>query len=469
VTPTELQRFVKAGESATIEFKRCGGQPESDVFETVCSFANRYGGHIFLGINDDAVVEGINPSRVPEIKRNLVNVTNNSKLFDPSPVIETEDIEYEGKLVILVWVPMSPYVVRFKNIVYDRVADVDKKIRSEAQMSAMYLRKQTYYTEQHIYKHLEISDFDEDLINRVRRMALIVRPDHPWKTMNNEMLLRSAKLYGENYETGEAGYTLAAALLFGKDDVISSICPSYYTDAIVRKTNTDRFDDRLIIKTNLIDAYESLSTFTRNALPDHFHLEVDRSVSPRDIIVRELISNSLIHREYSSPIPARIIIDNLGVRTENASRSLFEGRIQLSDFSPIPKNPLLVNLFQQIGLADSLGSGIHNMHKYSLAYTGKEPEFSDGDIFRAFIPSTVLQEDLQNTNDAQVAQATHNLDIDEIIMKTLNNDGYITASGIALSTGKTARTVRRHIARMVQQGVLKPQGESQSRRYTSAQ
>ena len=38
----------------------------------------------------------------------------------------------------------------------------------------------------------------------------------------------------------------------GKDDVILNVAPTYVTDALVRKVNVDRYDDREIIKTNLI-------------------------------------------------------------------------------------------------------------------------------------------------------------------------------------------------------------------------
>ena len=58
-------------------------------------------------------------------------------------------------------------------------------------------------------------------------------------------------------ETGEKCFNLAAVLLLGKDDVIGSICPAYKTDALVRKVNFDRYDDREIIQTNLVESYDS--------------------------------------------------------------------------------------------------------------------------------------------------------------------------------------------------------------------
>lgn len=69
-------------------------------------------------------------------------------------------------------------------------------------------------------------------------------------------------------------------------------------------------------------------------LPDPFFLEDGQRKSLRAVIVRELVGNILIHREFASPYTARIVIDSEGLRTENASRSVFEGPLSPSDFNP---------------------------------------------------------------------------------------------------------------------------------------
>lgn len=123
MTPSELKAVLEAGESISVEFKRCGVQPEADTFETVCSFNNRFGGSIYLGMLDDGTVEGVDRGQVAAIERNLVNVVSNPKLFNVAPAIETERIEYDGRLVIRVWVPAGPAVASFRHVIYDRVAD----------------------------------------------------------------------------------------------------------------------------------------------------------------------------------------------------------------------------------------------------------------------------------------------------------------------------------------------------------
>ena len=79
--------------------------------------------------------------------------------------------------------------------------------------------------------------------------------------MSDEDILKSAGLWEKDFSSGIEGYNLAGVLLFGRDEVIRSCCPGYVTDAIYRVENLDRYDDRLQVMTNLIEAYELLMEF----------------------------------------------------------------------------------------------------------------------------------------------------------------------------------------------------------------
>ena len=51
---TELMRnLLTNDEKITIEYKTCQHGIQADVYETVCSFSNRYGGYIIMGVEDD--------------------------------------------------------------------------------------------------------------------------------------------------------------------------------------------------------------------------------------------------------------------------------------------------------------------------------------------------------------------------------------------------------------------------------
>ena len=46
----KLRTILQIGETIAVEFKRCSNRIENDVYQSVCSFLNRFGGDIYLGV-----------------------------------------------------------------------------------------------------------------------------------------------------------------------------------------------------------------------------------------------------------------------------------------------------------------------------------------------------------------------------------------------------------------------------------
>ena len=74
----KLKQIIDGGESITVEFKQSKGKLNKDVFETVCAFLNRNGGHLFLGVRDDGEIIGIKDEEIEKIKKEFVTSLNNS-------------------------------------------------------------------------------------------------------------------------------------------------------------------------------------------------------------------------------------------------------------------------------------------------------------------------------------------------------------------------------------------------------
>lgn len=152
------------------------------------------------------------------------------------------------------------------------------------------------------------------------------------------------------------------------------------------KINVDRYDDREVVKTNLIESYEQLMGFARKHLPDKFFMEDDQRKSLRTIITREVLANTLIHREFSSSYIAKFVIEQDKMYVENANCTMSEGVITPDNLEPNPKNPIIAAFFRNIGYSDQLGSGVRNLFKYTKFYSGKSPIFHEGDVFRITVP-----------------------------------------------------------------------------------
>lgn len=386
MTQEQLMSILELGENTAVEFKRCGNGIGADTYETVCSFLNRFGGDIFLGVLDNGMVSGLPESAVPDMMKNFIKMVSNADVITPTIYLAPEKVILEGKCIIHIHVPPSSEVHCYKKVIYDRVGDSDVKVTATGQIAAMYIRKQNVFTEKKIYPYVKKEHLRLDLLSVCRKRALNKRQEHPWKDMDDDELLKSAGLCGEDFSTGEKGFNLAAIMLLGRDEVIQSICPAYKTDAILRKVNKDRYDDREIIKSNRVESFDALMAFARKHLWDKFYLEDNRNISLRDKITREMLANTLIHREYSSPFIAKFIIEENQMYVENACRAAKEGEITPENLMPAPKNPLIASFFNQIGNADELGSGTRNLFKYSKRYSGKNPRLLESDIFKIIVP-----------------------------------------------------------------------------------
>ena len=328
----KFENALKIGETAAIEFKRAGGTIEMDTFETVCSFSNRFGGDIYLGVLDNGTVVGVPENAAQPMVKNFISAIGNPE---------------------------------------------DVKVTATAKIAQMYIRKQEIYTERRVYPYVKLKDLRLDLLPMIRILAKNnAGGSHLWEKLSNRDLLKSAGLYAEDHVTGKNGFNLAAVMLLGRDEVIRDICPAYQTDALVRKVNVDRYDDRLTVVTNLVESFEQLFKFAALHLPDKFYVEGAERKSLRNIVAREMLVNTLMHREYSSSYQAKFVIEQDRMYVENANRARFNGPITLSNLEPFPKNPLIASFFRNIGYSEKLGS----------LYSGVEPEFFEDDVFRIIQP-----------------------------------------------------------------------------------
>lgn len=479
-----LQSVFEIGETIGVEFKRCGNGIESDVYESVCSFLNRFGGDIYMGVLDDGTVIGVPEKAAPDMVKNFIKVVSNPMQFSPTVYLVPEIIKYDDSHTIIhVHIPPSAEVHSFKKIIYDRVDDADVKVTATGAIAQMYIRKQGIFTEKKIFPYAKLEDLRLDLLPKIRLMAQNhAGGTHPWTTMNDMELFKSAGLYGRDIVTGDEGFNLAAIMLLGKDDVILNVAPAYVTDALVRKINLDRYDDREVIKTNLVESYDRLLDFGKKHLPDKFFLEDTINRSLRNTILREMVSNILMHREFSSSYTAKFVIEKNQMYAENACRATGDGNITVNNLEPNPKNPIIASFFRNIGYADQLGSGVRNLFKYSKYYSGKEPEFIEGDVFKIIVPLDdeysydfgITGNKSNETNNAdkvpinadKVPINADKLSVQcKLIIEFVEKEGKITSHQAEKLLNVKQRRAREILSKMADEGILLKNGAYKSTVY----
>jgi ATP-dependent DNA helicase RecG len=466
MTTEQLESLLAQGEGISIEFKQARHALPKDVFESVCAFLNRQGGHLILGAGNDGTPMGVEEAAADQLQRDFVTLSNNPTKLQPPFLLELAPVRVGAALLLHVYVPQSSQVHRSGGVVFDRGHEGDFRVLDEGRISQFYARKSSYYSEARIFPYLRLEDFKPGLLDKVRALVRARRADHPWLLLGDEELLKSAGLHQTDPLTGAQGYTQAAALLLGRDEIILSVLPAYRIDALVRRQDMNRYDDRLDLRTNLVEAYEQLMDFVAKHLPDPFYLEGTVRVSLRDKIFREVVANLLVHREYLNGRPARFIIYADRVEVDNANHPVGHGPLDPRGFQPFPKNPTLAKFFLQLGRVEELGSGVRNVTRYLQAYRpGGHAEFIEEDVFRTVIPVPVSGAgQRQAVSEAALAGARRKLLALKVAagvaerlrteVEQLAATGPLTTTALARQLGVTDRTVRRDFELLRQAAII---------------
>jgi len=167
-----LEKAIFLGENIAIEFKRCGGNIEGDTYESVCSMLNRFGGEIFLGVEDNGTVKGVPEKAAQELVKNFISMIGNSDIISRTVYLTPEILDYDGKKVIYIRIPQSTDVHTYKKVIFDRIGDSDVKVTATGQIAQMYIRKHKVSTEKQVFPYVKDEDLRFDMLPSIRQMAL---------------------------------------------------------------------------------------------------------------------------------------------------------------------------------------------------------------------------------------------------------------------------------------------------------
>ncbi|MDR1914062.1 MAG: hypothetical protein LBQ68_06210 [Clostridiales bacterium] len=116
----------------------------------------------------------------------------------------------------------------------------------------------------------------------------------------------------------------------------------------------------------------------------------------------------------------------------------------------------LLPLFSAIlGLADELGSGVRNLYRYVIRYSGKDPKMIDGDLFRLIVPrddsysfdvETDKAPDQSKTQDKAQSLRFGSILIEQIILEYFEEHPSARQVDVAKAIGKSRRAIQDAVA-----------------------
>jgi ATP-dependent DNA helicase RecG len=331
-------------ENTHIEFKSSFNDA---VIETLSAFANTKGGKVIVGLND----KGLPLKNFSVGNETIQQWINEIKTkTQPSIIADAEVKKVKGKVIVELSIqefPIKP--VAFKSRFYKRVNN-SNHILSVSEISDLYMQSLQVSWDSYAYRNatfgnLNISKIKAFIkkVNDGGRFSLPVQP--------KEALLKLKLINGKEVSN-------AAMILFSTENLRYNVHVGRF------KTPSFIIDDRLI-SGNLFDVLSETMQFIIGHLKVAF--EINGNSTQRTEIfeypitaIREVLLNSLIHRDYSSPSDVQIKLFDKKISFFNPGK-LF-GSIEMEDlrgdsYASQTRNKLIAEAFYLTKDIEKYGSG----------------------------------------------------------------------------------------------------------------
>lgn len=372
-----LLGIIQQGESETVEFKKSTGSLR-EAIETVCAFANCYGGYLFFGLEDDGTIVGQQVS-----DDTIKNIANAVKLnTDPKLYPRIEKFELEGKDCILVTIeesPIKPHLAYGRAFL--RVGTTNQRLDREQYEYLLQQRFNGYGFDVQPQPEATIDEIDSELLYEFLETANSVR------SLNESLLLAPDMVLQKLDLLKEGSLTKAALLLFGKNP--SKFFGGHFEikcGKLSRNSGYDEIGNEKEFCQNLIHNFRSsldflLESICKSVRKDNIYRSETWEFPVA--VIREALVNMIVHRDYRQDIKSTIEIRPSTIGFYNPA-VLFGPTItieRLKKHHPSrPGNKLIAKIFYLMGLFENWGGGTMKILE-EITMSGKRPpefSFEDG-------------------------------------------------------------------------------------------
>ena len=366
-------------ENSALEFKTTEVHPDSLAREMV-AFANSQGGTILLGVADDAQIEGIDRDKnweewVANISRNNIN---------PPLIVDYSQTTINGDIVGVIDVEKGkdkPYQTN-KNQFLVRVGSTSR-VASQLELMRLFQQAGVFHYDLTSVPRTSIKDLD---INKVasyfQRYDIDLSEEDDLTT-----LLKNTDVLSEDGQV-----TVSGLLIFGMQPQ-RYLCNASIGYAHFTGTETDsELLDRKNVEGTLDNQIENTLTIIKNNFREGSTIKGAKreilNLVFSDKVLRELLVNSVVHRNYSI-VGSRIRILHFIDRIEFISPGRLPNTVtieKLKNGVSYAVNPVILKFMENLRFIDKLGRGIP-MVIQELKKMGLTPSFAEvGEEFRVILP-----------------------------------------------------------------------------------
>ena len=426
-------------ESETVELK---STVVADICKEVIAFANTKGGTLYIGVEDDGTVVGVDIA--DRVLLQINNMVRDSIKPDVTMFVRYETQTVDSKQIIAMTIQKGtdrPYYLGSKGL----------------KPSGVYVRNGTSAdpaTDTAIRKMIKETDGDSFEAMRSLEQNLTFQATEAQFAKRN-VPYDATKMQTLGMVSQDGIYSNVALLL-------SEQCPNTIKAATFAGVDKSVFQDRREFTGSLFQQMEDLYAYLdlHNQTKATFEglYRTDTRDYPEEAL-RETLMNSLVHRDYS--FSASTLVSIYDDRIEFVSVGGLPTGITLDDIMlglSVCRNPKLAAIFYRLQLIEAYGTGMPKIMK-AYAGTGLEPKIE--------VTNNAFKITLPNRNAARIADTVSNerKSNEERILDLIAQNGHVVRSDVDQLLDVSQTTASRILKRMVAEGLIYQDGSGRKTKY----
>lgn len=420
-------------ENENIEFKELYTE---NIYKEIVAFLNSGSGTIYIGYNDNGELIGL--ENVKETEEKISNGIRGKIVPDCSVFVSINNATLDNKDYIIINVSkgVNIYSLKDKGIIkgtYIRNGSCSMPATEETV-------KQMIIKNSNITFETSVANNQNLTFNYIREAFMGINID-----INNKNIMKNLFMLDNN-----GNYTNLALLL-------SDQSPYTVKVATYQSVNKTNFLDRKEFGGSLLEVYDKTLSYLK--INSATYGLIDSSIREDieeypEFILREIILNSLIHRDYSV-LTSNIINIYKDDSIEFISYGSLYGNITIEDVLAglsTSRNPHLQSIFMRLKRVEAIGSGLRRVNSY---YKSKNLDF----LVKA-LPSSFVVRLPRIAIDKIPAKNDY-----KIIIDYLDKNGEITRKQAERLLNKEKTTTSNVLSKMISDKIIKKIGKGPNTKY----
>ena len=463
-------RTIPTKETLEIEFKSdVKSYPDHALVEEIVGMTNTVGGVLFLGVEDDGTITGIQKKH-----KDAIGVTALIANSTVPPISVRAEVIKEEKEVLKIEIPRSRGVVSTSS---GKILRRRLKLDGSPEVIPMY----SYEIPSRL-SELGLLDFsaqplagavldDLDPNQRIRLRRIIQNRQGGEKTLlmlPDDELDIALRLVTE--VAGKYVPTMTGMLLIGKEERIAELMPTARSTFQVLEGTAVRINEDS--SKPLLELFENYETYLKAWNPER---ETEYGLFRIPIpefdwaAYREGLVNAFCHRDYTMLGSVRVLIDDEGMSISNPGGFIDGVNLKnLLTVEPHGRNPALADAMKRIGLAEKTGRGIDRIYEGSIIFGRPWPDYTESTsrtvkLFiqraKANLPFAKLIADEQKRQQKPLSIYTL------MILSLLNSERRCSLDRIIEVTNLSENKVRAAVENMIETGLLEASGNGKNRSF----